>query len=43
MNNLLQIAIQASLQADKAIMEIYATNDFDIESKSDDSPLTKAD
>lgn len=43
MNNLLQIAIQASLHAGKAIMEIYATDDFGIERKSDDSPFTKAD
>jgi len=38
-----KIAIQASLEAGKAIMEIYSANDFNIELKQDDSPITKAD
>ncbi len=40
---LLKTAIQAALKAGEAIMEIYASDDFGIESKSDNSPLTKAD
>ena len=40
---LLNIAIQASLEAGKAIMEIYESDDFGIKVKGDDSPLTKAD
>ena len=39
------IAIRAALDAGKAIMDIYndPASDFEIERKSDDSPLTKAD
>jgi len=42
MNRNLQIAIQASLEAGKAIMEVYNTV-FDVEIKDDKSPLTEAD
>ena len=42
MKNLLSIAIQASIEAGKAIMEVYA-NDIDVEIKDDKSPLTQAD
>lgn len=43
MNELLKIAIEAALEAGKVIMEIYETDDFGIDMKSDNSPLTKAD
>lgn len=43
MNELLNIAIQAALEAGKVIIEIYETDDFGIDMKSDNSPLTKAD
>ena len=36
-------AITASLQAGKAILEIYHSGAFDVELKGDNSPLTKAD
>ena len=39
----LKIAIEASLEAGKAILEIYHSGEFDIETKGDNSPLTKAD
>ncbi|MCH7524249.1 MAG: 3'(2'),5'-bisphosphate nucleotidase CysQ [Bacteroidetes bacterium] len=41
-NNHLQIAVQASLEAGKAIMKVYSTA-FNIEYKDDKSPLTEAD
>jgi len=40
---LLHIAITASLKAGEAIMKIYESDDFGVELKGDDSPLTKAD
>ena len=43
MNDNLKIAIESSLMAGKAILEIYSSNDFGVEYKSDNSPLTKAD
>lgn len=43
METLLETAIKASLSAGKRIMEIYDNEDFEVEAKSDDSPLTKAD
>lgn len=44
MNNLLlETAIKASLDAGKRIMEIYENEDFEVDFKGDDSPLTKAD
>jgi 3'(2'), 5'-bisphosphate nucleotidase len=39
----IEIAIKASIHAGKAIMEIYASPDFETEIKEDNSPLTKAD
>jgi 3'(2'), 5'-bisphosphate nucleotidase len=42
MKNLLSIAIQASIDAGKAIMEVYAEK-IDVEIKEDKSPLTQAD
>ena len=43
MENLLKIAIEAALEAGKAILEIYNSGEFDVEIKGDKSPLTKAD
>lgn len=43
MNDLLQIAITAAVSAGKKILEVYDTDDFSVEMKSDNSPLTKAD
>jgi len=42
MNSYLEIAITAAIKGGEAIMEVYATN-FDVETKSDNSPLTIAD
>ena len=42
MKDYLKTAICASIEAGKAILEIYATN-FDVEIKGDESPLTMAD
>ena len=42
-NKLLIIAIDASIKAGREILEIYSSNDFDIKTKIDNSPLTKAD
>lgn len=39
----LKLAIQASIQAGKKIIEIYNSDDFNLEYKLDDSPLTLAD
>jgi 3'(2'), 5'-bisphosphate nucleotidase len=43
MHKNLKTAIEASLEAGKAILEIYHSGDFDIEIKGDNSPLTRAD
>ena len=43
MKQLLNTAITAALEAGKVILEIYHFGDFDIETKGDKSPLTKAD
>lgn len=43
MNELLILAIQAALDAGAEILRIYETEDFGIELKEDESPLTKAD
>lgn len=43
LKHLLNIALEASIEAGHAIMEIYNSDDFDVQLKSDDSPLTKAD
>lgn len=40
---LLELAKESSLQAGKAILEIYASGDFGIDIKNDQSPLTLAD
>ncbi len=42
MEELLKLAIRASIKAGKEILHIYRS-DFDIETKDDDSPLTTAD
>ena len=39
----LKTAIRSSLEAGKAILDIYHSGDFDIEIKGDNSPLTRAD
>ena len=39
----LQLATKAAVEAGKRIMEIYETDDFNVDFKSDDSPLTRAD
>ena len=39
----LKIAITAALEAGKVILDIYHSNDFGVELKDDNSPLTKAD
>ncbi|GHA30097.1 3'(2'),5'-bisphosphate nucleotidase CysQ [Salinimicrobium marinum] len=39
----LQIAIKACLEAGNVIMDIYENEDFQVETKADDSPLTIAD
>lgn len=41
--DLLHIAIEAALEAGKEILEIYKSDDFEIQTKGDNSPLTKAD
>ena len=41
--NLLNLAVKAALDAGRQIMEIYASGDFNVEVKGDDSPLTRAD
>ncbi len=43
MEKLLATAIDAAIDAGKRIMEIYETDDFGVDFKSDNSPLTKAD
>ncbi len=40
---MLETAINAALKAGKAILEIYNSGDFSIETKADNSPLTEAD
>ena len=42
MNNL-KLAIEAALEAGKSILKIYNSRDFEVELKSDKSPLTTAD
>ncbi|WP_400076764.1 3'(2'),5'-bisphosphate nucleotidase CysQ [Winogradskyella sp. R77965] len=43
MNKNLKTAITAVLEAGKVILDIYHSDDFEIELKGDDSPLTEAD
>ena len=40
---LLQLAVSAALEAGKKILEVYETDDFSVDMKSNNSPLTKAD
>tara|TARA_B100001093_G_scaffold84203_1_gene75728 strand:+ start:6778 stop:7569 length:792 start_codon:yes stop_codon:yes gene_type:complete len=42
-SELTQLAIKAAIEAGKDILTIYKSDDFEIESKEDNSPLTKAD
>lgn len=43
MKNLIQTAIEAAISAGSAILLVYNSNDFEVELKSDNSPLTLAD
>ncbi len=43
LNRLLKIAIEASIHAGKEILDVYDSDDFQVVSKADKSPLTKAD
>ena len=43
MNKILEKAILASIEAGEAIMKVYESDDFNIEIKDDNSPLTIAD
>lgn len=43
MNKYLNTAISAALEAGKAILDIYHSDDFGVQLKDDNSPLTKAD
>jgi 3'(2'), 5'-bisphosphate nucleotidase len=43
MNPLLQLSITTSILAGKAILDVYGKDDFGVEFKSDNSPLTLAD
>jgi len=40
MNDLLKISIKAAIEAGKKILEVYK-NDFEVETKSDNSPELK--
>lgn len=40
---LLELAVSAALAAGKKILEVYETDDFSVDMKSNNSPLTKAD
>ena len=42
-SELTQLAIFAAIEASKSIIPIYQSNDFEVEIKQDNSPLTKAD
>ena len=42
MNDLLKVSIKAAIEAGKKILEVYK-NEFEVEIKSDNSPLTEAD
>jgi len=42
-SKLTQLAIKAAIKASKDVLSIYQSDDFEIESKEDNSPLTKAD
>ena len=43
MSELLHTAVEAALEAGRRIMDIYASGDFDVQIKGDESPLTRAD
>lgn len=43
MENIINTAIKASIVAGQAILEVYQSDDFEIQLKSDESPLTLAD
>ncbi len=43
MEQRLQTAIKAAVEAGKAIMQVYKSDDFGVEAKADSSPLTLAD
>jgi len=43
LDTLLETALKAALEAGAAILEVYRSDDFDIEHKDDNSPLTRAD
>ena len=43
MNNHTLLAIEAAIAGGKEILDVYNTDDFEVQLKSDDSPLTKAD
>ena len=43
MRNRFTVAVHAAVRAGKAILEVYGRDDFEVEKKSDDSPLTQAD
>jgi len=43
LNNLTMLAMNASLMAGDKIIEVYNSDDFNVEIKEDNSPLTKAD
>lgn len=42
MNDILEISIKAAIEAGKKILEVYE-NEFEVETKTDNSPLTEAD
>ena len=42
-SHLLKVAIEASLKAGEEILSVYESDDFDVQLKSDESPLTRAD
>ena len=42
-SELTQLAIKAAIEASKDILTIYQSDDFEVENKKDNSPLTKAD
>lgn len=43
MKNNYSLAIEAAVKAGKAILDVYGSGDFEVETKADDSPLTIAD
>ena len=43
MKNIYTLAVQAALEAGKAILDVYEREDFEVEKKADQSPLTLAD